>query len=74
VFTLKIKEKNPRKEKSNSKSILTLKRGLTVKIVRSMAEDFLKRLESFFSRGENGRKTKREKKCVEEKDGLLFIH
>ena len=39
-FTLKIKEKNPSKEKSNSESILTLKRGLKVKIVRSTDEDF----------------------------------
>jgi len=34
AFTLKIKEKN------NSESILTLKRGLNVTIVRSTDEDF----------------------------------
>jgi len=40
VFTLKIEEKILVKKKSNSESIFTLKRGLKVKIVRSMDEDF----------------------------------
>jgi len=39
AFTLKIKE-NILVEKSHSESVLTLKRGLTVKIVRSTDEDF----------------------------------
>jgi len=42
AFTLKIEEKNSSKEKSNSESILTLKRGLKVKIVKSTDEDFYK--------------------------------
>jgi len=40
VFTFKIKEKILVKKKSNSESILTLKRGLKVKIARSTDEDF----------------------------------
>jgi len=39
VFTLKIIEKNSSKEKSNSESILTLKIGLKVKIVRTTDEE-----------------------------------
>jgi len=40
AFTLKIKENILVKKKSNSESILTLKRGFKVKIVRSMEGDF----------------------------------
>ena len=62
AFTLKIKEKLLVKKKVIQKESQPLKEVLRSKLLGARMRTF-KRLKSFFSRGENGRKTK-EKKCA----------
>jgi len=63
AFTYKIKEKILVKKKVIQKVSSPLKELLRSQLLGVQMRTF-KRLNSFFSRGENGRKMKREKKCV----------
>jgi len=63
AFTLKMKENIPVKKEVIQKVSKPFKEVLRSKLLRVRTRTF-KRLKSFFSRGENGRKTKRKKKCV----------
>lgn len=62
VSSLNEREEDPSKDKSDSQSILTFKRAQVKKVLGVRRRTFKR---SFFSRGDDGLKTKREKNVLQ---------